>query len=137
MKRQAVAKRDAEKKAIAAIMAFGGKIERDDKKPGRPIVQLRLGGTQVTDTELKDLAGLKQLQRLDLSYTRVTGPGLKNLTTLNQLQELYLIGTQVTDAELKNLAALKQLRFLNLSPSKVTAAGLKTLEKALPGCQIR
>ena len=38
-----------------------------------------MGGTQVTDAGLKELAGLKQLQTLDLSSTQVTDAGERQL----------------------------------------------------------
>jgi hypothetical protein len=47
--------------------------------------------SQVTDARLKDLAGLNQLQTLDLSHTPVTDAGLKELAGLNQLQSLSLV----------------------------------------------
>jgi hypothetical protein len=40
---------------------------------------LRLDSTKVTDTGLKELAGLKSLQLLDLRYTQVTDAGVKEL----------------------------------------------------------
>lgn len=53
-----------------------------------------LGRTQVTDAGLKNLAGLKALQGLDLSYTNVTDEGLKTLGELEGLQWLNLEGTK-------------------------------------------
>ena len=58
------------------------------------------------------MAGLKNLQALDLGRTKVTDAGLKELAGLKSLHALYLDGTQVTDA------------------------GLKKLRKALPDCAI-
>lgn len=46
--------------------------------PGLPF-GLDLSTTQVTDPGLKDLAGLKSLQTLDLGYTAVTDAGVKAL----------------------------------------------------------
>ena len=73
---------------------------------------LDLGRTQVTDAGLKELAGLKSLQTLNLDFTKVTDAGLKELAGLNSLQSLYLWGT------------------------KVTGAGFEELRKALPSCNI-
>jgi internalin A len=61
---------------------------------------------------------------------------VKELAGLKTLQALELGGTQVTDAGLKHLAGLKDLQTLDLSNTPVTAAGEKELRKALPGCQI-
>ncbi len=71
------------------------------------------------------MAGLRQLQRLDLAYCKgVTDAGVKELAALQQLQSLNLQETEVTDAGLKELTALKQMQTLNLSfCSGVTDAG--------------
>ena len=81
----------------------------------------------MTDAGLKELAGLNQLQELDLYRTKVTDAGLKELAALTQLRTLDLSETAVTDAGLKELAALTQLRTLDLSETAVTGAGLKGL----------
>ena len=70
---------------------------------------------EITDAGLKELAGLKNLQRLDLSGTKITDAGLKELAGLKSLQTLDLAATQVTDAGLKELAGLKSLQSLNLA----------------------
>src|SRR5713226_1401568 len=89
---------------------------------------LDLSGTQVTDAGLKDLAGLKSLQMLNLYYaSRITDAGLKELAGLKNLQTLYLGFTKVTDAGLKELAGLKSLQSLYLGDTKVTDTGLKEL----------
>ena len=88
---------------------------------------LNLRGTQVTDAGLKELAGLKSLQSLDLRFTWVTDAGLKELAGLKSLQWLDLGGTQVTDAGLKELAGLTSLQMLDLGGTQVTDAGLKEL----------
>jgi serine/threonine protein kinase/Leucine-rich repeat (LRR) protein len=97
---------------------------------------LNLVGTLVTDAGLKELAGLKQLQWLSLVRSRVTDAGLKELAGLKQLRGLNLVDTEVTDAGLKQLAALIDLTEVRLSSTKVTAAGVAALQKALPKCKI-
>src|SRR5262249_21300610 len=91
---------EAEDRAVKAIEKLGGRIIRDEKAKGKPIVGVNLAATPVTDADLKALAGLKQLQRLDLRQTHVTDAGLKELAGLKQLQKLYLNNTKVTDAGL-------------------------------------
>ena len=118
---------EAEGKAVQAIGKLGGLVTRDEKAQGKPVVWVRLDFTQVTDADLKELAALKQLQRLELMGTRVTDAGLKDLAPLTQLQALYLRGTEVTGAGLKDLAPLKQLQRLDISLTRVTGAGLKDL----------
>ena len=45
----------------------------------------------MTDAGLKELAGLKSLQTLDLNGTQVTDAGLKELAGLKSLQTLNLL----------------------------------------------
>lgn len=57
---------DAEDKAVAFVVKLGGKITRDDKKPGKPVVEVNLSDTKLADADLKELAALKRHQtRLD------------------------------------------------------------------------
>ena len=81
----------------------------------------------MTDAGLKELAGLKSLQTLDVRGTQVTDAGLKVLARLQSLQRLYLNHCLETDAGMKDLASLTSLQILNISASDVTDAGLKEL----------
>ena len=67
---------EAEEKAIAAIMKWGGRIQRDEDVAGRPVSEVFLSSTNVTDAGLKVLATFKELWTLHLSSTRVTDAGL-------------------------------------------------------------
>lgn len=86
-----------------------------------------LGEAERTDALLKELAGLKSLQGLDLSNTKVTDAGLKELAVLRSLRALHISSTRVTDVGLKQLAALKTLQTLVLRDTPVTDAGLKEI----------
>ena len=89
---------------------------------------LNIGGALLlTDAGLKELAGLKNLQGLYLFYAPVTDAGLKELAGLKNLHALDLSHTQVMGAGLKGLAGLKSLQALNLAYTQVTDAGLKEL----------
>src|SRR5437588_455246 len=125
-----------EASAVKAVENLGGKVTRDDKLPGKPVIGVHLHEIGVTDAALKELADLKQLTWLSLAGTRVTDAGLKELKDLKQRNTLYLSSTQVTDAGLKELKDLKQLTRLNLADTKVTDDGVAELQKALPGCKI-
>ncbi len=122
---------DSASRVEALVKLHRGYIWRDnsydDKTKSRPIIRVSLSGTNVTDADLKELSGLKDLQTLDLGRTQVTDAGLKELSGLKNLQTLDLSGTQVTDAGLKELSGLKNLRTLLLQGTKVTQAGLKEL----------
>ena len=58
-----------EEKAVKSIEALGGKVKRDETIPGRPVVEVNLGYTKVTDSDLKVLKELKGLQELNLYCT--------------------------------------------------------------------
>src|SRR5882724_6972841 len=79
----------------------------------------------ISDAGLKELAELKNLQTLNLGFTLVGDAGMKELAGLKNLQSLELYKTVVTDAGLKELAELKNLQILDVSGTKVTDAGLK------------
>jgi internalin A len=88
---------------------------------------LNLHDARVTDAGVKELAGLENLQSLNLGFTKITDSGLKELAAMKSLQALVLVSTKVTDAGLKDLAGQTSLQTLNLSDTKVTDAGLKEL----------
>ncbi len=121
---------DAEDQAVKAVEKVGGMVVRDDKDPAKPVVEVNLHATKVTDAGLRELAGLKRLRSLDLDDTQVTDKGLKELAALEGLQTLKLGNTQVTDAGLKELAGLMGMKSLALYGTKVTGAGLKDLAAA-------
>src|SRR5213080_1884739 len=95
------AARADEASAVKAIEKLGGKVTRDDKRPGKPVIAVILAGTtQVTDAGLKELKHLKQLTALTLGG-QVTAAGLKELKELKQLTSVDLTFAQVTGAYLK------------------------------------
>src|SRR5262245_52036648 len=80
---------EAEDKAVAFVeKQHGGRVIRDDKVPGKPVVMVNLGSTKVTDAGLKELTPLKSLTKLTLSGTLVTDAGLKELKSLKSLATL-------------------------------------------------
>src|ERR1019366_3707157 len=118
---------EAEDKALAAIEKLGGKVARDAKTTGNPVVRVSLLYSKVTDEQLVILGALKNLQDLDLFGTKLTDDGLKHLRTLQNLRTLNLAFTRITDAVFKDLRELKNLHTLSLGETKVTGAGLKEL----------
>jgi Leucine-rich repeat (LRR) protein len=104
--------------------------------------KLRFDGVQ--DEALEGIAGLKNLEDLQLFYTSVGDPGLKHLGGLTGLRSLNLMKTRVTDAGLKHLSGLTALQNLSLSDNKaITDAGLEHLagltgleELGLSDCKI-
>jgi len=137
---------------VMRIEELGGKIARDTKLPGSPIVEVDLSGTKVTDDDLRPLSklaelrtlnlhrtgisdagvehlqGLRRLTTLTIGDTRITNSGLKALTALPQLELIGLHGTRVNDGGVIHLKAFPQLKSLFLSKSEVTDEGLKTIK---------
>src|SRR5919205_1008897 len=64
------AARADEASAVKAIESLGGKVTRDDKLPGKPVIGVNLAGTKVTDAGLKELKDFKQLTSLDVSWSK-------------------------------------------------------------------
>jgi hypothetical protein len=95
-------------------------------------------GTEITDAGLKELAGLPQLEALDLTDTQVTWAGLKELVGLKQLRRLSLGGGQIRNGAIQDLGRLQQLRELHISPaSYLWLRGFKLeMDKVLPHCHV-
>jgi uncharacterized membrane protein len=97
---------------------------------------LDLKRTNITDSQLKKLATLKNLTELRLEMTNISDEGLKNLESLTNLQYLNLYGTKVTDAGLKSLEKLPNLRSVYLWQTGVSKAGAESLQTAKPQLKI-
>src|SRR5213080_2959225 len=82
------AARADEASAVKAVEKLGGKVTRDDKLPGKPVIGVNLGHTKMTDAGLKELKHLKHLTSLNLGWSEVTDAGLKELKDLKQLTSL-------------------------------------------------
>jgi hypothetical protein len=82
---------------------------------------------KVTDAGLQDLAGLTNLEALDLELAEISDAGLKHLSGLKRLRALDISHADISDAGLKQLAVLQDLRMLSLGLTNVTSAGLKAL----------
>ena len=88
------------------------------------------------DEGLAHLAGLRELEWLDLSNNDVTDAGLVYLAELSQLEELNLAHNAISDAGLAQLAGLRRLKFLDLTNTQVTEEGIERLLEALPELEV-
>ena len=105
---------------------LAGKYGDDALKPLAglsELEQLEVRYTQVTDAGLEYLKGLAKLRELDVMHTKVTDAGLVHLKTLQNLERLNLQENAIADASLVHLSGLPNLRGLFLSRTKVTGAG--------------
>ena len=100
------------------------------------VVWLKIGGTAVTDKALRDIAGLKNLNKLYLEHTGITDDGIAQLGNLPGLEYLNLIGTKVTDAGISKIAGLKGLKSIYLWQSAVTDSGIAELRRLRPDLHV-
>jgi len=113
---------DAE--AVAALRKLGVELELNEKGN---VHSADCTESEVTDEDLKNLAGLHQLAVLELSGRPITDEGVKSLAGLGVLQELYLENTAVTDKSLATIESLGNLEVLAMPKTKVTGPGLAHL----------
>ncbi len=97
---------------------------------------LNLRSTKVTGAGLAHLKNLKELQWLELFGTEVKGSDLAHLEGLSKLETLDLKGLSIGDADLAPLKKLTGLKEVSLSFTEVTEAGVEDLKKSLPGADI-
>jgi Leucine-rich repeat (LRR) protein len=82
-----------------------------------------------SDADFVYLEGLTNLRRLNVEHSRrLTDSGLKHIKGLKNLEELSLANTGVTDAGLAELKGLERLRVLDVSQTEVTGSGLSELK---------
>lgn len=114
------------------IERAGGTATRDES--GRVVaVDLRAGWA--TDSDMPQLAQMKDLKRLDLSLTRISDRGLRLLKNAQSIEELNLyFAEQISDEGAAVVKNWKQLRGINLRGTRITdstlefLAGVPTLE---------
>ncbi len=104
-------------------LAYAEKIQDDSDKWRKDakatLVHLDLSDSQITDTGLVHLKGLKNLTDLGLFNTQITDAGLLHFKGLTKLEMLYLANTDDYPTD-----------------TKITDAGVAELQKALPDCKI-
>jgi hypothetical protein len=116
-----------------------------EKQPGAPVepsfaaqlaavqagrsVEIRLLYAPVGDRQLEALAGLENLERLNLPRATFTDAGLAKMADLPNLTLLRFGSPNVTDAGMRSIAHLPKLRFLHLIEVPITDAGLAELHE--------
>ena len=89
--------------------------------------QLSLYRSNVTDDDLKLIAGMESLEELDLQRTPATDACLATLRSLPNLRTLQLggYGTNIADAGMKHLPGMQRLEELDLSRTNITDAAME------------
>ena len=101
------------------------------------LVNFNDAAAKISDTDLKHVEELTDLQRLFLENTLVTDTGLMHIEGLSELTVLSLDGTPITDSGLGHIHDLPRLEFVTLTNTKVTGKGIEKLKRALPNCEIK
>ncbi len=115
---------DADDSALATLI---GEI-----KGVQSITYLNLAeGRKVSDAGLRLLAGLPQLETLNLSSTGITSTGMVVLAALTRLERLDLsFCNRITDPGLKSLRSLPNLEYLDVQGCvKLTQGGLARMNR--------
>ena len=78
---------------IAQIQDESGEVARDETRPDRPVIRIRLAGVRVDDGTLKRLSSFPGLRELSFSSYFVTDAGLAHLEALAELEVLRFAAT--------------------------------------------
>ena len=96
------------------------------------LVTLKLTNLPINDNDIKIVADLKKIKKLNVENTLITDNGLDYIKQLSQLEQLNLYGTNISDEGLMQLASLKNLSVLYLWKTKVTLNGIEQFKKLNP-----
>jgi len=104
----------------------------------RRLAYLRLHSCATLDDDsVRALAGMKKLNRLQISGPAVTNTGLQLLEPLkSQLIELSLSGARIDDEAVPTLAKFRSLSLLEITETGISREGADRLRKALPVCKV-
>jgi hypothetical protein len=113
-----------------------GRLAPDESKYFDRIWAVYLGGTAVTDADVRALAVLTELRELYLHRTSITDAALTEMCSLQKLRVLHLRNTQVSDTGILSLSCLTNLSHLYLYETRVTAAGGTRLRSQLSQTEV-
>jgi hypothetical protein len=100
------------------------------------IIALNLDSVELKPGDIADVAKCGKLESLSLGGTNVTDDQLKLLVELKNLRSLRLNQTAVGDAGLKHIGQMKSLRYLCLGGVVATPEGVKQLKRDLSDLQL-
>lgn len=102
------------------------------KNINEQLVVLKLTNLPINDNDIKIVADLKNIKKLNVENTLITDNGMEYIKQLSQLEQLNLYSTNVSDEGLMELASLKNLSVLYLWKTKVTLNGIEQFKKINP-----
>lgn len=124
---------------VTGVMLLGLPATDDDLRhlASLPALErVNLASTKVTDAGLVHLRSCRRLTFVSLEDTAITDQGLAELAGHQNLESLSLSGTKITDASVASLVQLPRLKQLWLQRTAITSDGVRKLMAALPDCEI-
>jgi len=100
----------------------------------RQLESITLRNLPITDAGLGSLKALSSLKRIILFRAEITSAGLVGLINL-PLEELWLTRTNIDDRAIPYITKFRALRSVNLLGTKISKSGVKKLRRELPNCQ--
>ncbi len=109
-------------------LSHTGVISLENASRLKRLTELKLNGTDITDSSLIKLAGLKQLRLLSLSNAQnLTDDALGGISMLDSLEELDLSDTPLSFNNVEQLSRLKNLKFINVSGTRSSLGSIRYL----------
>jgi hypothetical protein len=102
----------------------------------KQLIWLKLGFTNINDTNMTSIAQLGNLTWLSLQHTNISDKGLRSIQSLQGLQYLNLVGTKVTLQGILQLKGLKSLHSLYLYQTNIDKADWTRLQNTFPKTRI-
>lgn len=96
---------------------------------------LNLHACGITDSGLKELEPLVNLEWLDIGYSqgKITDVGALSLLKMQKLKHVNIYSSSITDESLRNVfAKLPNLESVELTSTQVTDKGISELKQAMP-----
>jgi uncharacterized membrane protein len=102
----------------------------------KQLIWLKLGFTNISDSDMAAIAQLRNLTRLNLQHTNISDKGLLAIQMLHNLEYLNLVDTKVTLQGILQLKELKSLQSLYLYQTNIKKEDWTLLRNAFPKTQI-
>ena len=109
------------------IGKLGGQVTRDG---AGKIVGVNLRGTWINDADMLSLAGMPDLETLDLSHTRITDEGMLRLKGASKIRDLNLFYAEwITDQGMTAIRDWKHLKRLNVRGTRISDGTLEIVSR--------